>query len=498
MVTTRSYWRSKQFLGSVVSVIFSLAVGMIAMRWIMLSSAPRMLDSREQQSTTRASLQENASIVTLPNELWAPSAIEIQPAVRGDFSRSVRLTGRVGLNEDRIAHVFPMVEGSVQSVHVQLGQMVRADDLLVVIHSRDIGQAKLELYQARLQLEFAQMKDARAKTMAANTSDLITALRANVPIDSIEAKFRDRSMGDYRQTLLAAYANLYKSQADFARLDSLTDRTSIPEKQFVSAEAIRNADRATFQASLEQIAYDLQNTILTSSQSVRESETRVAVSETKLRILGYRGDDLQNVNPATEGEAISHYPIRAPFDGTIISKDVVLLEHTRLGVQLLSIADLSTVWITADVYEENLPLLNASTDKEILVRNEAWPDRTFSAKVFYTGEIMDESSRTIAMRAIATNVDHLLKPGMFVNVELPGMLEKSVLRVPATAVQEHEGSKFVFVHKGDEVFERRDIKVGRKQENIVEVLDGLATDEPVVVTGGFFLKSRLLAELMGE
>ena len=224
----------------------------------------------------------------------------------------------------------------------------------------------------------------------------------------------------------------------------------------------------------------------------------MAVSETKLRILGYRGDDLQNVNPATEGEAISHYPIRAPFDGTIISKDVVLLEHTRLGVQLLSIADLSTVWITADVYEENLPLLNASTDKEILVRNEAWPDRTFSAKVFYTGEIMDESSRTIAMRAIATNADHLLKPGMFVNVELPGMLEKSVLRVPATAVQEHEGSKFVFVHKGDEVFERRDIKVGRKQENIVEVLDGLATDEPVVVTGGFFLKSRLLADLMGE
>ncbi len=498
MVMLRSYWRSKHFLGSFVLATLSLAVGMIAMRWIILSSMPRSVDSRGHHSTPQESLSGHASVVDLPKELWAASTIEIQPAIRGDFSRTVRLTGRVGLNEDRIAHVFPMVEGSVHSVHVQLGQFVRSDDLLVVIHSRDIGQAKLELYQARLQLEFAQMKDSRTKTMAANTSDLITALRANVPIDSIETKFRDRSMGDYRQTLLAAYANLYKSQADFARLDSLTDRTSIPEKQFVSAEAIRNADRATFQASLEQIAYDLQNTVLTSSQLVRESETRVAVSETKLRILGYRGDDLQNINPATEGEAISHYPIRAPFDGTIISKDVVLLEHTRLGVQLLSIADLSTVWITADVYEENLPLLNALSEKEIIVRNEAWPDRTFPAKVFYTGEIMDESSRTIAMRAIATNAEHLLKPGMFVNVELPGMLEKNVLHVPATAVQEHEGSKFVFVHQGDEVFERRDIKVGRKSENIVEVLDGLATEEPVVVTGGFFLKSRMLADLMGE
>lgn len=164
MVILRSYWRSKHFLGSFVLATLSLAVGMIAMRWIMLSSTPRSADSRGQHSTAQESLSGHASVVDLPKELWAASAIEIQPAIRGDFSRSVRLTGRVGLNEDRIAHVFPMVEGSVHSVHVQLGQFVRSDDLLLVIHSRDIGQAKLELYQARLQLEFAQMKDSRTKT----------------------------------------------------------------------------------------------------------------------------------------------------------------------------------------------------------------------------------------------------------------------------------------------------------------------------------------------
>lgn len=438
-----------------------------------------------------------SNVVPLPPELWSASAVEIGSATRGPFSQSVTLTGKISLNEDRVAHIFPMVEGAVDSVHVQLGQRVRQNDVLVVIHSREVGQAKLELYQAKLMHELAISRDQRARKFADNTKLLIGALRDGVSINEIEARFRDRPMGDYRQQLLSAYANYYKSQADFARLESLGSGGAVAAKQFVTAEASRNADRAAFQACLEQIEQDLENALLESSQAVKESETRMAVAETSLKILGYQLTDQTAVNPAEEGAAISHYPIRAPFDGTVLSKDAALLEHTRPDVQLLSIADLSTVWVTVDVYEEHLPLLASLTGKKLVVRNEAFMDRSFDATVFYTGEIMDESSRTIALRASAPNEQGLLKPGMFVSVELPGIAAQDVLQVPLAAVQEHEGEKFVFVHKGGELFERRDVRVGQSNAETIEILDGIEPSDQLALSGGFVLKSRLLASLLG-
>ncbi len=111
---------------------------------------------------------------------------------------------------------------------------------------------------------------------------------------------------------------------------------------------------------------------------------------------------------------------------------------------------------------------------------------------------MDESTRTISMRAIADNAEHLLKPGMFVTVDLSGIAQQNALQVPLTAIQEHEGQKFVFVHRGEDQFVRRDIVVGSANESSVMIKEGLQPDESVVVEGGFILKSQMLAELMGE
>lgn len=477
--------------------LLTLATGAGVTQWAGLASDTASLASAvASDSRADEPVRSSPAAVHLGQERWAASGVELQPARRSTFSRSVKLNGKIGLNEDRVAHIFPMVEGVVDSVHVRLGQRVKANDLLVVIQSREVGRVKLDLYQARLQQERARISDQRTRQIAENTGELIDSLRDNSPIDTIETDFRDRPMGEYRQQLLSAYANYYKSQTDVERLESLGDSGAVAAKRLVSAEAARNVDRATFQASLEQIHYDLETSILTSSQAVKESETRVAVAETSLKILGYQQDDLASINPAEEGEAIAHYPIRAPFDGTVLSKDVALLEHTRPDVQLLTVADLSTVWVTADVYEEHLPLLQSLGDGMVTVRSEAWPGRSFEAKVFARGEIMDESTRTIAMRATADNRDGYLKPGMFVSVELPGVGGEAVLQLPRGSIQEHEGQTFVFVHLGEDRFERRDVTVGRAAKESVEILDGIEADETIVVSGGFVLKSRMFADLM--
>ena len=136
--------------------------------------------------------------------------------------------------------------------------------------------------------------------------------------------------------------------------------------------------------------------------------------------------------------------------------------------------------------------------KEIQIRNEAWPDRVFAAKIFFTGEIMDEATRTISMRAVAENRERLLKPGMFVSIELPEIDETRVLAVPLAAIQDHDGRQFLFVHVKDDQFERRDVMVGPANGSQIIIRQGLQEGERIVTQGGFLLKSQLLAGLMGE
>ncbi|QDT27630.1 Cobalt-zinc-cadmium resistance protein CzcB [Gimesia panareensis] len=452
--------------------------------------------SAEKPTTQNRSLEKVT--VTLPESKWKVSGLKIEPVATNRFEETVRLTGKVSLNEDKIAHIYPMVEGSVDSVAVGLGQVVKANDVLVVVHSREIGQAKLELYQSRLQHEMAVVKDKIQQEIATNTRPLLVALRKREPITEIEERFRSRSMGNYRERLLMAYASYLKSDADVERLEEPTKSGAVAFKQLHAAKSSRNADLAAFQARIEQIEYELKTSLLLSSQSVKEAATRVAVAATSLRILGCDEAEIQSINPEQQGAKISHYFIRSPINGTIISKDVTLKEQIRPQSQIFSIADLSTVWITADIYEKNIPLLSSLAGKPVRVFNEAWPDRSFQARIFYTGEIMDEKTRTVSMRAIADNPDHLLKPGMFVNIEFESGSDQELVTIPLSALQEHEGKSFVFVYTGGDQFEKRLVKPGKQNETSSVILEGLNPGERVVLNGGFILKSKMLEDLMGE
>lgn len=421
-----------------------------------------------------------------------------EPAESAPFHKSISLNGKVSLNEDRIAHIYPMVEGSVETVDVGLGQSVKTNDLLVVVHSREVGTAKLDLYQSRLSLEMATVKNDIQIEISKNAEELVAALRERVAIQDIEDRFRSRGMGDYRERLLSAYANYLKAHSDVERLESITDTGAISAKQLVAAQTTRNADLATFQARIEQIEYELKTSILLSSQAVREAATRVSVASTNLRILGCSEEDIAQIDPEKQKESISDYPIRAPFDGTVISKDAALKEQVRPDKQILSIADLSKVWITVDVYEQNIPMLGNLANQSLTVRNEAWPDKSFKAKVFYTGDIMDDRTRTISMRAIADNHEQLLKPGMFVKIDIPHSSASNVLQIAKSSVLEHQGNPFVFVRIDDETFERRDLTLGDSTSDKVVVLQGINAGDRIVTAGNFVLKSKVLAGLMGE
>jgi RND family efflux transporter MFP subunit len=249
---------------------------------------------------------------------------------------------------------------------------------------------------------------------------------------------------------------------------------------------------------LEQLKFTTARQLREAEQKLQEALTEERMSRAGLLILGYPEKEIDALDPLAEGEAVAHYPIHAPFAGTVINKHAVLSEFVGPQHQLYEIADLSKVWIHADVFEKDLAALSRMTSKTLTFRAAGYPDREFTAEIFHTGNAVDEKTRAVTLVAAADNPDGMLKPGMFVEVVLPVGTARKAVQIPSTAVQHENHETYVFVAVGNEEFERRPIRTGRSVGGVVEVVDGLKPGDRIVVEGGFALKSELLRDQLVE
>lgn len=199
----------------------------------------------------------------------------------------------------------------------------------------------------------------------------------------------------------------------------------------------------------------------------------------RLEVLGISPDD--------PGARPSRYLLRAPIDGVVVERPATPGMEVRAdsGTPLVTVADLSRLWVLADVYERDVARVTAGGRAE--VRVAAWPGRVFEGKVTYVGDMVDPQSRTVKVRVEVANPDHRLKPEMFARVALPGASGASTLAVPSQAVLSDGAASAVVVALGDGRFERRTIEAGPERDGRVRVLAGLAPGEHVVVDGAIYL-----------
>ncbi|MGC3969319.1 MAG: efflux RND transporter periplasmic adaptor subunit [Pirellulales bacterium] len=304
-------------------------------------------------SETRA--DDGPTVVAFSKEHQTSAGVRTAQVAEVEIEETITVTGKLAVDEDRLAHVYSMVDGVLREAPVKFGQDVKVGQLLAMVDSKEVGEAKLALARQRLNLGFARTNDDWAKTIHQNTQALIAALEKNPPVKEIEAKFRDQPMGDNRQLLVAGYAKYEQTKADYERLHTLREQNVGVEKDYIRAKAEYEASAATYQAVLEQLKFTTKQRLLESDQKLQEAVTAERMGRASLLILGYGEPEIEKMDPLAEGEAVAHYPIRAPFNGTVIGKHAVLSEQVGPTHQLYEIADLSRVWLLADVFEKDLP-----------------------------------------------------------------------------------------------------------------------------------------------
>lgn len=184
--------------------------------------------------------------------------------------------------------------------------------------------------------------------------------------------------------------------------------------------------------------------------------------------------------------------IRAPSSGIVMKRDVTSGASVNPGDLLFFISDMSSVWVIAEVPEKYLTTVRVGLPVEIRVA--AFPDTNFAGKITRISEVMNPQTRTVEVRCLAENRQGKLKAEMFASVSFGSLAageKRSAVLVSQKALQEMEGQAVVFIARDNNQFEKRVVKTGRRQGELVEVISGLSGNERVVTTGGFLLKSEL-------
>ncbi len=353
--------------------------------------------------------------IQLSHEALQSSGIEIMTAGPARIKTLLELPGEIKLDQNRLAHVVPRFAGVVTAVHKNLGDRVRIGEVIAIVDSLELAEAKGQYIESVHRLELAQ--------------------------------------------------------TSFVREQSLWRNKISPEQDY-----------------------------LQSRHALEEGEITKQIAAQKLLALGLSHADLATLSIEPEGpvrlhrlrtpfreQMLTRYEIRAPLDGVVIEKHLVLGEAIKEDTAIFMIADLSTVWGDFSVYAKDLNAVRLG--QEVTVKSEVLAIEA-TATVSYLGPLVGEETRSAQAHVHIPNPDGRWRPGLFVTVEVVQDERRVPVAVAAEAIQTYRDWQVVFAQYGD-LFEVRPLELGRSDGQRVEVVKGLSAGERYAATNSFVLKADL-------
>lgn len=233
------------------------------------------------------------------------------------------------------------------------------------------------------------------------------------------------------------------------------------------------------------LALENRRRLQASPEAAESASELVKASRDRLRLWGIGEGQIQELERT--GRPDLKLTFVSSISGTVLQKSVIEGQYVEEGTELYLLADLSSVWLIAQVYEYELVRLAKGQGAQVTV--PAYPRRVFPGRVAFIEPVLDRETRTARVRVVLPNPRGELKPGMFANAELRIDLGKE-LSVPRSAVIDTGARQVAYVENSAGVFTQRDVRLGSSAGDRVAVLEGLKEGEQVVAAANFFIDSQ--------
>lgn len=218
------------------------------------------------------------------------------------------------------------------------------------------------------------------------------------------------------------------------------------------------------------------------------------VTRRRLRLWDITEDHIQDLERT--GKVLRTLPIHAPASGTVMKRVALAGMHVNPGDELYTIADLSHIWINADIYEYELPFVKVGQTATVTLSYD--PGTALRGRIAFLYPTLDPQTRTARVRFELANPGERLKPGMYTNVAMQIPLGTRLV-VPSDAILDSGERQLIFIHLGGGQLEWRTVQLGIRAGDWVEVLSGLKEEEHIVTSANFLLdsESQLKAAVSG-
>jgi membrane fusion protein, copper/silver efflux system len=267
------------------------------------------------------------------------------------------------------------------------------------------------------------------------------------------------------------------------------DATGVPVRRGQPLLAIYSPMLVSAQQELLTAIHLAQSVDSTAPEASRNAQDLVAAARRRLAYWDISAEQIDRLERT--GEVTKNLTLVAPFNGVVMEKMVVAGQGVMPGMKLYRLANLSTVWVEGEVFEQDLGLIRAGAP--VHVELGAYPGRTFAGRVSFVWPMVEAQSRTGRVRVVLANPQGLIKPGMYATLLFDATLGRDLLSLPAEAIVQTGERNLVFVLAADGALEPREVTVGGRADGRIRILGGVAEGDRVVASANFLIdaESRL-------
>jgi membrane fusion protein, heavy metal efflux system len=234
-----------------------------------------------------------------------------------------------------------------------------------------------------------------------------------------------------------------------------------------------------------------QKALLENQAEYEKALAEYTAEDKKIHSVGLTDDDVANGKDGREHTS-GTLPVKSHISGLVVERNVIVGQHVDATTNAFKVIDTRTVWVDGQIYEKDLARIERKT--KAVFTTSTYHNEVFSGRIINIGQIVDEQSRTITIRAEFSNPRNKLKPHMFGELKIPLEGNDEALLIPEESLTREADQSYVFVQTGDTTFEKRTVVTGSTVNAMIEIKMGLKENEKIAVKGVYYLKGDLKKE----